>query len=384
MDQKDQTTDTNVNGVSAANQQSAQQMGDNLRAGVTCYTTDCGAQCKAGTNAVTQMNGQPGQLSTQGRCSSGSYRTLCCDDGTDMGQCQWRGYRGAGLSCLGGCADGETELVKDTNNHGMGGDQTCTGGLQSYCCAGFKPAPSKSDLVQQVEDAAKAAAEAAAEQLALDVAAKAFCRVAVPALLAPLELLEDLIPIVGEILDIAEIAATPELINLCTKDVEKEGKAEFKVFGKTRTISGFNKPTSKPASSRPPESSHTTAKTSDNSCPTDGVARRAPDRRCRERFVCGNVRTVDVPGPVVNKDCNVGLYPQPCNHYASVAAMSKFRSRKRKMMAMMLTFDRPGNLQQFLVSVHGSRRVSAQHRGLLQSTQTSLDQSCASQPWRRL
>lgn len=36
----------------------------------------------------------------------------------------------------------------------------------------------------------------------------------------------------GEILDIAEIAATPELINLCTKEVEKEGKAEFKVFGK--------------------------------------------------------------------------------------------------------------------------------------------------------
>lgn len=38
-----------------------------------------------------------------------------------------------------------------------------------------------------------------AENAALDLAPKAFCRVAVPALLAPLELLEDLIPIIGEI-----------------------------------------------------------------------------------------------------------------------------------------------------------------------------------------
>ncbi|RMZ84791.1 hypothetical protein DV737_g979, partial [Chaetothyriales sp. CBS 132003] len=243
IDQKDQSSDTNVNGVSSNNQQNAQGMANDLRAGVTCYATDCGGECKKGTNGVTQMNGQPGQLSTNNRCPRGSYRTLCCDDGTDMGRCRWRGYRGAGLSCLSGCADGETELVKDTNSHGKGGDQTCTGGLQSYCCAGFKPAPSKADLKQKAEDAAKAAAEAAAEQLALDVAAKAFCRIAVPALLAPLELLEDLIPIVGEILDIAEVAATPELINLCVKGVEKEGKAEFKVFGKTRTLSGFNKPT---------------------------------------------------------------------------------------------------------------------------------------------
>jgi hypothetical protein len=52
--------------------------------------------------------------------------------------------------------------------------------------------------VKQAADAAKDAAEAAAEQLALDIAAKAFCRIAVPALLAPLELVEDLIPIVGK------------------------------------------------------------------------------------------------------------------------------------------------------------------------------------------
>jgi chitinase len=123
-----------------------------------------------------------------------------CADGTKMGTCQWRGYRGMGLSCMGGCADGETEVVKDTNSFDKSsGSRTCTGGTQSYCCKGFSPAPSGSDIADQAEDAAKAAAEAAAEQAALDVAAKAFCRLAVPALLAPLELLEDLIPIVGKL-----------------------------------------------------------------------------------------------------------------------------------------------------------------------------------------
>ena len=53
------------------------------------------------------------------------------------------------------------------------------------------------DVSGDAADAAKDAAEAAAEQAALDLAAKAFCRVAVPALLAPLELAEDLIPIIG-------------------------------------------------------------------------------------------------------------------------------------------------------------------------------------------
>ena len=141
------------------------------------------------------------------------------------------------MSCISGCADGETEVVKDTNNHVKKKDQDCTGGLQSFCCKGFKPAPNVGDLAKEAADAAKEAAEAAAEQAALDIAAKAFCRVAVPALLAPLEALEDLIPIVGEILDIAEIAATPALIQACVKGVEKEGKAEFKVFGKEHTLS---------------------------------------------------------------------------------------------------------------------------------------------------
>jgi hypothetical protein len=91
-------------------------------------------------------------------------------------------------------------------------------------------------LKDDLEDAAKAAAEAAVEQAALDIAAKAFCRVAVPALLASLERVEDLIPIVGEILDLVEIAATPAIIQGCVDGIEKEGKAEFKVFGKTHSL----------------------------------------------------------------------------------------------------------------------------------------------------
>jgi hypothetical protein len=59
---------------------------------------------------------------------------------------------------------------------------------------------------------------------------------------------------IGEILDIAEIAATPALIQLCVKGVEKEVQAVFKVFGKKHTIS-FDKPTTTPKP-RPPKSSH--------------------------------------------------------------------------------------------------------------------------------
>jgi chitinase len=77
------------------------------------------------------MNGQPGSLSTNDKCSKGKYRNLCCDDGTLMGTCQWRGYRGVGLSCISGCDNGETEVVQDTNHKEKKSDQTCTGGMQS-------------------------------------------------------------------------------------------------------------------------------------------------------------------------------------------------------------------------------------------------------------
>ncbi|KAM0798075.1 glycoside hydrolase superfamily [Usnea florida] len=240
MDQKDQTQSSGlglVPSVTPDQQSSAKQMSSDQAASLSCYTTDCNAKCKSGTNKVTEVFGQPGQVSTRNRCSSGQYRSVCCDDGTTMGRCQWRGYRGVGMSCIQGCADGETQVLTDTSVHIGKKGQTCNGGLQSYCCAGFSPPPSKSQLEQEAADAAKNAAEAAAQQAALDLAAKAFCRFAVPALLAPLEAVEDLIPIFGEIADGIEIALTPAIIEGCVKGIEKEGKAEFKVFGKKHTLS---------------------------------------------------------------------------------------------------------------------------------------------------
>ena len=202
MDQMDQTQSNGLGiapGVTVAQQSSADQASADQLAQTVCYTSDCGAGCKSGTTEVSQMNGQPGSVSTTERCDSGIYESLCCADGGTMGKCLWRGYRGAGLSCIGGCATGETEIARNTNYHDNSGDYTCNGGQLSYCCSGFKAASAKSTLASDAENAAEQVAEAAAEQAALDLAAKAFCRVAVPALLAPLELLEDLIPIIGKL-----------------------------------------------------------------------------------------------------------------------------------------------------------------------------------------
>ncbi|KAI2464656.1 glycosyl hydrolases family 18-domain-containing protein [Annulohypoxylon bovei var. microspora] len=317
IDQKDQTSSNNlVSGVTQDQQNSAKQSSADQAAKISCYTTDCNAKCKKGTNQVTQMNGQPGQLSTSGRCSKGQYRNLCCNDGTTMGKCQWRGYRGIGLSCISGCADGETELVTDTNNHSGSKDQTCNGGLQSYCCSGFKTPPTKSNLVQQAADAAKDAAEAAAEQLALDIAAKAFCRIAVPALLAPLELVEDLIPFIGWIAEAAEIAATPELIQVCVKGIEKEGKAEFKVFGKKHTISMATK--TKPVSSRAAPSSHSSLSTSSANCKrSDGSGNCGRPVRNGPDLYIPTASTTYLPNPTTSI-CRGADWPQPCLHYKSV------------------------------------------------------------------
>lgn len=131
VDQKAGNQNSAYPDVTKEQQADAKQKADDLTAGISCYTTDCDASCKKGTNQVAQMNGQPGSLSTNDRCSKGKYRNLCCDDGTTMGTCQWRGYRGVGLSCISGCADGETEVVQDTNHKEKKSDQTCSGGLQS-------------------------------------------------------------------------------------------------------------------------------------------------------------------------------------------------------------------------------------------------------------
>ena len=149
VDQVSQTADNGFGGsaaaagaeVSASQKQDANQASMNNLAGVTCYTAECNANCKIGTSEVAQFNGQPGQLSTSDRCASGGYRSLCCDTQSKLGTCQWRGYRGAGLSCIGGCADGETQLTTNTNSHDPEkGDKNCHGGVQTLCCADFHPA----------------------------------------------------------------------------------------------------------------------------------------------------------------------------------------------------------------------------------------------------
>ncbi|KAI1128608.1 family 18 glycosyl hydrolase [Nemania abortiva] len=330
MDQRDQGDDNGLapaKGVTTGQQKDAKQMSQDIAAGVSCYVTDCDAKCKKGTNPVTQMNGQPGKLSSADKCDSNKYRTLCCDDGTTMGTCKWRGYRGLGLSCMGGCDDEETEVLQDTNNHSKNGDQTCTGGIQSYCCKGFQSAPTKAELEEQAKEKAEEVAEAAAEQAALDIAAKAFCRIAVPALLAPLELIEAAIPIIGEIADLAELAATPALIQLCTKGIEKEGKAVFKVFGKEHSIT-FDKPSK--TVSRPPKSSHPSAKTS--SCPATANHARDPSRLAPRapRAGCKRKRTVTVPkvtteialaDPVMGDPIECAGdsdYPEACRNYRSI------------------------------------------------------------------
>lgn len=103
----DQTDQTKSNGFSAAGtvtssqQAIANQGSANAAAQTACYTSACAAGCRTGYNEVSQMNGQPGQLSTIARCSSGEYESLCCADSTKMGTCTWRGFRGVGLSCIG-------------------------------------------------------------------------------------------------------------------------------------------------------------------------------------------------------------------------------------------------------------------------------------------
>lgn len=120
----------------------------------------------------------------------------------------------------------------------------------------------------------------------------------------------------GEILDIAEVAATPALINLCTKEIEKSGKAEFKVFGKKHTLS-MDKP-SATKESRPPESSHTSAKTS--SC---GNSKRADNGNYCDPKFNRRVTTaiIDDFDPVIHPiHCNA--FGQACYNYRSISRVN--------------------------------------------------------------
>ncbi|EMD68086.1 glycoside hydrolase family 18 protein [Bipolaris sorokiniana ND90Pr] len=158
-----------------------------------CYTSMYDDKCRNGDYEAAQMREQPGFLSTMSRCSKHQVRCFCCSKGATMGTCKWRGFRGLGLSCTGGCHGDETEVTINTNYVEKNEDQTCIGGTKSYCCSGFKPPISREQVSEKIKDEAADLALAAAETLAMGIAAKAFCRVAIMAETLPLRI----IPFVG-------------------------------------------------------------------------------------------------------------------------------------------------------------------------------------------
>jgi chitinase len=77
MDQIDQTGSNGLGpapGITKSQKDDVKQISADEAAGVTCYSTGCGDKCKKGTNPVSQMTGQPGQLSTSSRCPKGKYQ----------------------------------------------------------------------------------------------------------------------------------------------------------------------------------------------------------------------------------------------------------------------------------------------------------------------
>ncbi len=336
----DQISQNGTDGSQNGNQNGAAADAQSVCRFASCDSNS--AKCPHGSSTV---KGAPGSTCPATGHQKEKERPLCCDGGTTLGKCQWRGYRGAGLACMGACLEGETLVA--TSGDGRSGTgvtrQTCSGGQQMYCCSGFAAAPKnkkkddkKKKLEDAAEDAAKGVAEAAAAQVAIDILAKAFCRIAVPALLAALEALEALIPIVGEILDLVEIAATPALIMACTKAVEKEGKAELKILGKKHTLS-LDRSHEKPPATRPPERSHDKPKTStrdDGSCAKDGKGTKggrggrggrnrrdedghlAPADNCM-RHITSYTGHVYETYETRTRICRGDHYPQACMHYES-------------------------------------------------------------------
>lgn len=68
IDQRDQSQSNGLGSnpdVTPSQQADAQQMSDNQAAALSCYTADCNAKCKKGTNKVSEVFGQPRQLSTK-------------------------------------------------------------------------------------------------------------------------------------------------------------------------------------------------------------------------------------------------------------------------------------------------------------------------------
>lgn len=115
----------------------------------------------------------------------------------------------------------------------------------------------------------------------------------------------------GEIADVVELAATPAVITLCTDEIEKSGKAKFKVFGKTKSLS-IGDPT-ETASNRPPTKSPSSAKTktTSSSC---SINKRAPDLKPAQITATNRF----YQNSTTKKVCDFNRWPQPCAHFRSV------------------------------------------------------------------
>jgi chitinase len=215
---------------------------------------------------------------------------------------------GIGLSCLGGCGEGETEVTANTNHHSDKEDQTCAGGTQSYCCQGFKPPITKEQVQDTIKDEAKDLALEAAEAVALELAATAFCRIAITAALTPLTF----IPVIGWIVRLAVQAAVPALAKLCAKGVAKAGKSVFKFRGKDYDVK-LDKPLT---SKKDREPSATPTKPSGR----DGKCSRRKQKRAQGRTLSKTETSFITPDAEVvsRRTCDFATGGQACLHYSSV------------------------------------------------------------------
>ncbi|KAH0437120.1 glycosyl hydrolase family 18 [Colletotrichum camelliae] len=298
-----------------------------------CYTTMCDDKCRTGDHEAAQMRGQPGLLSTMSCCPKDQVRRLCCSKGTTMGTCKWRGFRGLGLSCTGGCGDGETEVTTNTNHVTKDEDQTCTGGAQSYCCSGFKPPISREQIGERFKDEAADLALEAAETLALEIAAKAFCRVAIMAATLPLRLT----PFVGWIASIALQVAMPALVQVCAKGVAKAGKSVFKFKGKDYEVKVDKPLTSK--ADRPATKSPTKASDKPKTCKTKKLQARA----------FRNIKSYTTPRA-----------KQACYNYSSVIA------RRRDLQSLTCPSDKALRAPRPIVGEYNEQHHTAWSSGWLQ------------------
>ncbi|RDW80990.1 hypothetical protein BP5796_05688 [Coleophoma crateriformis] len=232
-------TPLTANQTSAANGLTANVDGQR-----SCYVTDCdnNSKCYPGYTAMTQMNGQIAILGTQPRCGAGYVRTVCCAEGSVSGKCKWRGWRGQGLSCVGGCDTGETSIAQGTNSYqylpteNLLKDLSCNGGIQNFCCSGYKPQTS------QFSQKATKMAPAVVRNNKPGVsgggiaAMTVVCTAAITAFFAPLMALELLIPIVGWIADGIEAALIPGIIAACAVALAAGAIAQFGWNGHTSTL----------------------------------------------------------------------------------------------------------------------------------------------------